>query len=59
MSSREPFSSARDGEAAYDESVRLYGIEHTHDADCRTWRGQNWAGACDCTLNQRTGATSR
>lgn len=34
----------------YDDSIRMYGSEHTHDFSCRTWRGSNWFGACDCTL---------
>jgi len=37
------------------ESVRRFGIDHTHDVTCRTWLpGQNWMGACDCTLDART-----
>lgn len=39
--------------AWFQESVRDYGIEHTHDIACRTWRGSNWMGACDCTLPAR------
>lgn len=37
-------------------SVAEFGIEHTHDFECRTWRGQNWLGACDCTLPERAPA---
>lgn len=35
------------------ECKAAYGIEHTHDFECRTWRGFNWLGACDCTLRAR------
>lgn len=35
-------------------SITEFGIEHTHDFECRSWRGQNWIGACDCTLPART-----
>lgn len=38
----------------YDESVEEYGLEHTHDFECQTWRGKNWVGACNCTLDKRT-----
>ena len=36
-----------------DESIEEYGADHTHDFECRTWRGQNWRGACNCTLPLR------
>lgn len=35
-------------------SIEEYGAEHTHDFECRTWRGDNWMGACNCTLSQRS-----
>lgn len=41
---------------AFRDSVIRYGLEHTHDLSCRTWRGQNWFGACDCTLPERLDA---
>jgi hypothetical protein len=34
-------------------SVDSFGLGHTHDFECVTWRGQNWAGACNCTLKER------
>jgi hypothetical protein len=40
-------------EQLHASTVARDGIEHTHDLACRTWRGQNWAGACDCTLPAR------
>lgn len=46
---------AQTAEGLFAESVRRFGIEHTHDATCRTWHGWNWEGACDCTLDERTG----
>lgn len=36
------------------DSIVQYGEEHTHKFECRTWRGQNWAGACDCGLDNQT-----
>ena len=35
----------------YEWSLREFGAEHTHAFACPTWRGRNWAGACDCGLN--------
>jgi hypothetical protein len=37
-------------EELVENSCAKFGPEHTHEAKCRTWRGQNWAGACDCSL---------
>lgn len=36
---------------AFNESVQKYGIEHTHDFECVSWRGQIWR--CDCALPSR------
>lgn len=34
-------------------SLLRYGLHHTHDISCQTWRGKNWHGACDCSLRRR------
>lgn len=41
-------------EALVATSAERYGAKHTHDLGCQTWTGKNWAGACDCSLPDRT-----
>lgn len=45
--------------AAYEASVLLYGKDQTHDFECCTWRGQNWDGACDCSLSPVSTSSER